>query len=1111
MLSRIFIDRPIFAWVIAIIVMMCGAGAIMGLPIAQYPDVAPPQVTIQATYPGANAQTIQNAVTQVVEQQLTGIDGLLYFQSASSSSGSVTITVTFDKGTNPDIAQVQVQNQVQQALSRLPTQVQSQGLIVKKSNPDFLLVAAVYDTTDKATAQDVSDYLVSNLQDPLGRTPGVGNTNVFGSQYAMRIWLDPMKLNSFQLMPSDVITAIESQNTEVAAGQLGAQPSPETQYLSATVTAQSRLETPDQFANIVLKTTTGGAAVRLKDVGRIELGAESYAARSRINRHPGAGIAVLLAPGADALKTADLVKAQIETAAKSFPPGYQYAFVNDSTDFIKLSIEEVVKTLIEAILLVVVVMFVFLQSWRATLIPTIAVPVVLLGTFGIFYLAGFSINTLTLFGLVLAIGLLVDDAIVVVENVERLLDENPDMTPRDATIASMDEITVALVAIALVLSAVFLPMAFFGGSTGVIYRQFSLTIVSAMILSVLVALILSPALTTMLLKQKKRDQDGDPIEDSWFGRTFPRGAHYVTAGRDKFNTTFDAGIAKYTASVKAVVDRKWLFLLIYLAIVAVLAVLFLRLPTGFLPTEDQGIGIVQFQLPPGATQNRTTVVQKDVENYFLKNESNNIATAFSVSGVGGGGAPGGQNTGLGFVALKPWDQRSGSGNSADAITARASAAFSNLRDAQVYALVPPSVRGLGQSNGFTIELQNNSGMSQTQFEAARDKLLASAAADPMFVGVRITELPDTPTVHVDTDAQKLATLGLTQANVNTTLSTAWGGQYVNDFIDRGRVKRVYVQGDAPFRSQPSDLNQWYVRGSSNQMAPFSSFATTSWQVSPVSLSRFNGIQSYEFQGSAAPGKSSGQALERMRQLAGQIPGTSIALAGLSYQENISSGQAPVLYGLSLLVVFLCLAALYESWSIPVAVLLIIPLGLVGAIIAVTLRGLTNDVYLQIGLLTTMGLASKNAILMIEFAEQEEKKGKHVLEAALSAAKIRLRPILMTSFAFIFGVLPLAISTGAGANSRIAIGTAVIGGMLTATILAIFYIPFFFVLIRRAVRNGVAKLRGRPTGFQGPPKKPGEEDDGGPQGGGTPPPYGGGGQPLLEGPGHHPALPAPEPA
>ena len=1134
MLSRIFIDRPIFAWVIAIIVMLCGAGAIMGLPIAQYPDVAPPQVTIQATYPGANAQTIQNSVTQIIEQQLTGIDGLLYFQSASSSAGQVTITVTFEKGTNPDIAQVQVQNQVQQGVSQLPSQVEAQGLIVKKSNPDFLLVAAVYDTTDKSTGQDVSDYLVSNLQDQLGRIKGVGNTNVFGSQYAMRIWLDPNKLNSFQLMPSDVITAVTNQNTEVAAGQIGAQPSPSTQYLNAIVTAQSRLQTPAEFDQIVLKTTTAGATVRLKDVARIELGAESYAAVSRVNRHPGAGIAVLLAPGADALKTAELVKAEVASVAKTFPPGYQYSFVNDSTNFIKLSIEEVVKTLIEAIILVVIVMFVFLQSWRATLIPAIAVPVVLLGTFGIFYIAGFSINTLTLFGLVLAIGLLVDDAIVVVENVERLLEENPDMTPRDATIASMDEITVALVAIALVLSAVFLPMAFFGGSTGVIYRQFSLTIVSAMVLSVLVALILTPALTTMLLKQVKKDEDGDPVKESWFGRHFPKATHYVTVGRDKFNDGFDTAIVRYTAAVKAVIDRKWLFLLIYLGIVAVLAILFLRLPTGFLPTEDQGIGIVQFQLPPGATQNRSQAVQTAVENYFLDQEGKNIATAFSVSGVGLGGSAGGQNVGLGFVALTPWDKRPGEANSADAITGRASAAFSNLRDAQVYALVPPSVRGLGQSNGFTVELQNSSNMPQQQFEAARDKLLAAASADHSLVGVRITELPDTPTVHVDVDPQKLATFGLAQADVNTTLSTAWGGTFVNDFVDRGRVKKVYVEGDAPFRSNPSDLNQWYVRGSStaaatsasgstastgttgtaSKMTPFSSFATTSWQTAPVSLSRFNGVNSYEFQGSAAPGQSSGQALATMRKLAAKIPGTSIALAGLSYQENISSGQAPVLYGLSLLVVFLCLAALYESWSIPVAVLLIIPLGLVGAIIAVTLRGLTNDVYLQIGLLTTMGLASKNAILMIEFAEQEEKKGKHVLEAALSAAKIRLRPILMTSFAFIFGVLPLAISTGAGANSRIAIGTAVIGGMLTATILAIFYIPFFFVLIRRGVRDGMAKLRGRPTGFQGPPKKPGEEDDEGPRGGGTPPAPapGGGGQPLLEGPDPHPALlPAPEPA
>jgi len=1104
MISRIFIDRPIFAWVIAIIIMLGGVGAIMGLPIAQYPDVAPPQVSIRANYPGANAETIQNSVTQVVEQSLTGIDGLLYFSSSSSSRGSVSITVTFEKGTDPDIAQVQVQNQVQQTLSRLPAQVQQQGLIVRKSNPDFLLLVGVYDETDKMTNQDVSDYLVSNLQDPLGRIPGVGDTNVFGAQYAMRIWLDPARLAAVQLMPSDVTAAIQSQNAEVAAGEIGGQPQPDTQFLNAIVTAQSRLQTPEQFANILLKTQSNGATVRLKDVARVELGAESYNAISRVNAHPGAGIAVLLAPGADALKTAELVKAQIAAAAKGFPAGLKYSYANDSTNFIKLSIEDVVKTLIEAIILVVIVMFVFLQSWRATLIPTIAVPVVLLGTFGVFYLAGFSINTLTLFGLVLAIGLLVDDAIVVVENVERLMEEHPDMTPRDATITSMNEITVALVAIALVLSAVFLPMAFFGGSTGVIYRQFSLTIVSAMILSVLVALVLSPALTAHLLKQKKRDAAGDPVEDGWLGRHLPRVAHGIARARDGFNNTFDKGSDKYQQLARRMIDRKWLFLLIYAAVLALLAILFLRLPTGFLPTEDQGNAIVEFRLPAGATQNRTFDVQKQVEQYFLQHEGKNVETMFTVSGAGGGAS--GQNTGRGFLQLSDWADRKGKENSADAITDRASAAFANLRDAQVFALVPPAIRGLGQSNGFTVELQNTGGMPLQEFQAARDKLLAAAAADPALASVRLTELPDVATLKVNVDQQKLAALGLSQSAVNSTLATAWGGSYVNDFVDRGRVKRVYVQGDAPYRSQPSDLAQWYVRGNTGAMTPFSSFATTSWSQAPATLSRFNGIQSYEFQGSAGAGKSSGDALKRFEELAAQIPGTSIALAGLSYQERLSSGQAPILYGLSLLVVFLCLAALYESWSIPVAVLLIVPLGLVGAVIAVTLRGLTNDVYLQIGLLTTMGLSAKNAILMIEFAEQAERKGARVLDAALEAAKIRLRPILMTSFAFIFGVLPLALSTGAGANSRIAIGTAVIGGMLTATILAVFYIPLFFVLVRRGVRDGIARLRGRPTGHHGGDEGPDDGPDGkGPGDNGGPPP------PQLPAPRPTPALPAPEPA
>jgi multidrug efflux pump len=1046
MLSRIFIDRPIFAWVIAIIIMMAGIGAIYSLPIEQFPDVAPPQVNIRATYPGASAETLETSVTQVIEQQLTGIDGLLYFTSQSSSRGQVTIAATFQKGVNPDIAQVQVQNKVQQALSRLPSQVQQQGLTITKSNPDFLLIAAIYDTTDRTTNQDVSDYLVSNFQDSIGRIQGVGDTNVFGAQYAMRIWLNPDKLASVSLIPGDVITAITAQNAEVAAGEIGGAPNGPNQVLNATVTAQSRLSTPSQFANIILKTQTDGSTVRLSDVARVELGSENYGTISRINGHPGAGIAVSLAPGADALGTAELVKQEVERQSKNFPNGYAYTFPQDSTAFIKLSVEEVVKTLIEAIILVVIVMFVFLQNWRATLIPTIAVPVVLLGTFGVFYLAGFSINTLTLFGLVLAIGLLVDDAIVVVENVERLMDENPDMSPRDATIESMNEITVALIAIALVLSAVFLPMAFFGGSTGVIYRQFSITIVSAMVLSVLVALILTPALTATLLKRRSETEQND----GWFARK-SKGA------KDWFNTSFERTTERYVNGVSRVVDRKWLFVLIYGGVVIILALLFVRLPTGFLPIEDQGIASVQYNLAPGATLNRTTMAQREIERYFVTQEKNNVSAFLTVAG--GGGGAGGQNSGRGFIALKDWSERKGTENGAAAITQRASAALKGLRDVEFYATQPPAVRGLGQSNGFTLELQNTGGLSRDKFKAARDKLLATARADSALASVRPSDLDDQPTLKVEIDPLKLAALGLSQADVNATLATAWGGRYVNDFNDRGRVKRVYVQGDAPYRSAPEDLSEWFVRGSSGQMAPFSSFAKISWSTAPPSLTRFSGISAYEISGQAAPGTSSGGAMDKMQELAAQLPGTSVAWSGLSYQERLSAGQAPILYALSLLVVFLCLAALYESWTIPIAVLLVIPLGLVGAVFAVTLRGLQNDVYLQIGLLTTMGLAAKNAILIVEFAEQAEKKGKRVIDAALEAARLRLRPILMTSLAFIFGVLPLAISTGAGANSRVAIGTAVIGGMLTATILAVFYIPLFFVLVRRGTRDVLKKLHG----------------------------------------------------
>ena len=1055
MISRVFIERPILAWVVAIIIMLLGLGAIRTLPTAQYPDVAPTQVNIRATYPGAAAETLQTSVTQILEQQLTGIDGLLYFQSSSDSRGTAAITATFDTSIDPDIAQVQVQNKVQQAINRLPTQVQAQGISVTKSNADFLIIVAVSDTTDRLTNGDVSDYMVSNMQDPLARLPGVGNTNVFGSQYAMRIWLDPTRLADVGLMPSDVTAAIRAQNTEVAAGEIGGLPAPAGQMLNATVTSQSRLQTPEQFRAIVVKSAATGATVRLADVARVELGQESYDVLSRINGHPGAGVAIQLAPGADALTVAESVKNEVTRLSESFPAGLTYAYPLDSTDFIKLSVEEVVQTLIEAIILVVIVMFVFLQNWRATLVPTIAVPVVLLGTFAVLDLFGYSINTLTLFGLVLAIGLLVDDAIVVVENVERLLDENPGMTPKEATLISMAEIQTALIAIALVLSAVFLPMAFFAGSTGVIYRQFSITIVSAMVLSVVVALVLSPALTASLLKT--RPVGGEPEERA---PRFGAVGRWTARARDGFNNGFDRMVASYRGGVVRIIDRKWLFLLIYLGICAVLAVLFLRLPSSFLPTEDQGSAIVQFRLPPGATQPRSLEVQKTLERFFLGDEGANVEAIFTVSGTGGGGSPGGQNSGLGFLALKDWSEREGEENSAGAIVQRASGALAALRDAQVFALVPPAIRGLGQSNGFTMELRNTSNMPHAQFAAVKDRLIAAANTEPLLAGVRATELPPNPSLKVDFDQPKLAVLGLNSTDVSSTLSAAWGGTYVNDFIDRGRVKRVYVQGDAPSRSQPDDLSKWFVRGQAGQMVPFTSFATGSWTTAPTTLSRFSGVPSFEIQGQAAPGASSGEAMDRIAELAGQFPGTDVAWAGLSYQERQSSGQAPLLYGLSLLVVFLCLAALYESWSIPIAVLLVIPLGLVGAVVAVTLRGLENDVFLQIGLLTTMGLASKNAILMIEFAEQAEKEGKRVIDAALEAATLRLRPILMTSLAFMFGVLPLALSTGAGANGRIAIGTAVIGGMLTATVLAVFYIPLFFVLVRRGVRDGLVAIKAR---------------------------------------------------
>jgi multidrug efflux pump len=1022
-ISKFFIDRPIFAWVIAIGIMMGGIYAILTLPIAQYPDIAPPNISVSANYPGASAETLETSVTQVIEQQLTGLDGMLYFFSSSNSTGSARITVTFVKGTNPDIAQVQVQNKVQQALANLPTEVQ-------------LMIVGLYDETNRATDGDISDYLVSNFQDAIARVSGIGQIQVFGSEYAMRIWLDPNKLAAVKLMPSDIATAIRAQNTEISAGQIGQNPGPKTQMLNAVVKAQSRLQTPEQFRQIVVKTLTTGAVVRLSDVARVEMGQESYTTSSRANGHPASGIALSLAPGADALKTAAAVKARVAELATSLPQGYAIAYPRDTTAFIKLSIKEVVEALLIAVLLVVLVMFVFLQEWRATLIPAVAVPVVLLGTFGVLSVLGYSINTLTLFGMVLAIGLLVDDAIVVVENVERIMTTER-LSARDATIKSMDEVGSALIGIALVLSAVMLPMAFFGGSTGVIYQQFSITIVSAMLLSVLVAVVLSPALCATLLKPGAHD----PLRRrGLFGA---------------FNRWFDRSTNRYLKAARNVAGRQILYFCGYGAVLAVLFLLFVRLPTGFLPTEDQGQIIVQYMLPPGATSTRTNEARTEIEQFLLKQEASDVSTVFANTGFSFAGS--GQNTGITFVGLAPFDKRTASGTTASEISARATKAFRALRDADVFVLRPGPISGLGQSNGFTFQLLNTSGMSRDKFLALRDGLVAAANKNPLLSQVRASTLEDTPQLRIDLDQAKLSVLGLAQTDVTSTLSSAWGGTFVNDFIDRGRVKQVYMQADAPYRALPSDLNGWFVRSATNgNMVPFSAFTQTHWEKGPSSVSRFNGSSAYQIEGANGPNASSGEAMAAMVALQQKLaPGTGYAWSGLSYQEKLSSGQAPTLYGISIVVVFLCLAALYESWSVPFAVLLVVPLGVVGAVLAVTLRGLENNIYFQVGLLTTIGLAAKNAILIVEFAEMSRRTGKDVMESAIEAARVRFRPILMTSIAFTAGVLPLALATGAGAQSRIAIGTAVIGGMLTATILAIFYVPMFFIVVARLFHRGPA--------------------------------------------------------
>ncbi|MFP1761540.1 efflux RND transporter permease subunit [Lonsdalea quercina] len=1024
MFSRFFVRRPVFAWVIAILIMMAGLMSIRTLPVAQYPDVAPPSVRIKATYTGASAQTLENSVTQIIEQQLTGLDNLLYFTSTSSSDGEVDIQVTFAQGTNADTAQVQVQNKVQQAESRLPSEVQSAGITVTKSQSNFLLIMALYDKTDQATTSDIADWLVSNMQDPLARVSGVGSLRVFGSEYAVRIWMDPNKLASYSLMPSDVESAIEAQNIQLSAGKIGAEPSSADQQLTATVRAQSRLQTPEQFRNIIVKSESNGAAVRISDVARVEMGSEDYTSSSRLNGHPSAGIAVMLAPGANALDTAELVKAKINEYSHSMPEGYAVAYPKDSTDFIKISVEDVVKTLIEAIVLVIIVMYLFLQNLRATLIPALAVPVVLLGTFGVLALFGYSINTLTLFAMVLAIGLLVDDAIVVVENVERIM-RDEGLPARAATEKSMGEISGALVAIALVLSAVFLPMTFFGGSTGVIYRQFSVTIISAMVLSVVVALTLTPALCGLLLKHSK------PHKKGFFG------------GFNRFYARTQKG---YSHRVVSALRRPLVMLIAFAAIVALMILFLWRLPSSFLPNEDQGEIMVQYTLPAGATVNRTNAVNKRITDWFLTEEKDNISVIYTITGFNFSGS--GQNAGMAFVALKNWDERPGSKNTAQAIANRAMKALSTERDARIFASTPPSVQGMGQTNGFTFELLADGSTERAKLMELRSQLLKQAGASAELQSVRANDLPQMPQLQVDIDNNKAVALGLSLSDVTDTLSSAWGGTYVNDFIDRGRVKKVYIQADSPFRSKPSDLNQWYVRGSDDSMAPFSAFASTSWTYGPETLTRYNGSASFEITGENADGVSSGDAMNKIEAIASQLPsGSTWAWSGLSLQEKLASGQALGLYAISIMVVFLCLAALYESWSVPFSVILIIPLGICGAALAALLRGLSNDVYFQVALLTTIGLSSKNAILIVEFAELAVRQGSTLSAAVLSAAKTRLRPIIMTSMAFIAGVIPLAIATGAGANSRIAIGTGIIGGTLTATLLAIFFVPLFFVLVR----------------------------------------------------------------
>ncbi|QKY04711.1 efflux RND transporter permease subunit [Janthinobacterium lividum] len=1027
-MARFFIDRPIFAWVVAIVIMLAGVISILSLPIAQYPSIAPPSISISGSYPGASAKTVEDAVTQVIEQKMKGIDGLRYMASSSDATGGISITLTFTSGTNPDIAQVQVQNKLQLATPLLPTAVTQQGLVVSKATKNFLMVFGFISENGKMDQTDLSDYVAANVVDPLSRVAGVGDVTLFGSQYAMRIWLNPAKLQSFNLTPADVITAVQAQNAEVSAGELGGTPSIKGQQLNATVSAQSRLQTVEQFGAILLKTTTDGAMVHLKDVATMELGRENYNTVARYNGHAATGVAIKLATGANALDTANAAKAMLGNLSKQFPEGMSYQVAFDTTPFVKLSIEEVVKTLVEAVILVFLVMYLFLQNFRATLIPTMAVPVVLLGTFGILNAFGYSINTLTMFAMVLAIGLLVDDAIVVVENVERVMSEEG-LSPLEATRKSMTQITGALVGIAMVLSAVFVPMAFFGGSTGVIYRQFSITIVSSMVLSVVVALVFTPALCATLLK---------PVE---------KGHHATNKGFfGWFNRSFDSSSNKYQGLVGSMIRHRARSMLLYVLLLAGLVFIFMRLPTSFLPEEDQGILFTQIQLPTGATQERTLKVIEQVEDHFMNSEKDNVASVFAVAGFSFGGN--GQNTGIAFVRLKDWSLRKDVAQKAPAVAGRAMGKLLQIKDAMVFTFAPPAVLELGNATGFDMQLQDIGGVGHDALMAARNQLLGMASQNPAMVGVRPNGQEDTPQYKIDIDQQKATALGLQISEINRVLSVGWGSSYVNDFLDRGRVKKVFIQGDASSRMLPEDLNKWFVRNTAGQMVPFSAFATGKWIYASPRLERYNGLPSVEILGTPAPGQSTGAAMNAMEEMVAKLPpGIGFSWTGVSLEERESGSQTPQLYALSLLIVFLCLAALYESWSIPFSVLLVVPLGVIGAVLGTWMFGLSNDVYFQVGLLTVVGLSAKNAILIVEFAKEMQESGMSLLDATLHAVRLRLRPILMTSIAFGLGVLPLAISSGAGSGSQNAIGIGVLGGMLTATFLGIFFVPVFFVLVR----------------------------------------------------------------